>query len=216
MTGDCAAVCAIVLGVRRNLALLVWIATVGVLSCDESPGVAGDGSDAADTASKKVSRLEDQCRKDEPDACNELGAMFLLGSGVAADAKRARELRSRALTLFAADCAGGDESACAHLSPGMLETPSTSDPLPLDAPSDGQKRPVFSVEVHAGGKVMVDATEQTDDELRAVATKRCSKGTRVSIRAASRVTHGRVITEMDTLKQGGCSKIAFATASVAP
>jgi biopolymer transport protein ExbD len=88
--------------------------------------------------------------------------------------------------------------------------------LPMDLPkaaSGEEVQTVFSVELTAEGKTVVDSNPVTSDEdvsrlAREAKTK--NKDLRAVIRADKKVEHGRVIHVLDLLKRSGVAKIAFA------
>lgn len=72
---------------------------------------------------------------------------------------------------------------------------------------------VFSVELGADGKTMVDSEPVANDDAvsaLAQAAKGKNPDLRAVIRADKKVEHGRVIHVLDLLKKSGISKIAFA------
>ncbi|MCC6214570.1 MAG: biopolymer transporter ExbD [Polyangiaceae bacterium] len=72
---------------------------------------------------------------------------------------------------------------------------------------------VFSVELSADGKTVVDSKPTADDDAirgLAQAAKAKNKDIRAVIRADRKVEHGRVIHVLDLLKRAGIAKIAFA------
>jgi biopolymer transport protein ExbD len=90
--------------------------------------------------------------------------------------------------------------------------------MPMDLPksaSGDSIQTVFSVELTADGKTVVDSQPVKDDEAipplaRAAKTK--NKDLRAVIRADRKVEHGRVIHVLDLLNRVGVAKIAFAVA----
>ncbi|HEY5958530.1 MAG TPA: biopolymer transporter ExbD [Polyangiaceae bacterium] len=88
--------------------------------------------------------------------------------------------------------------------------------MPMDLPkaaSGDSIQTVFSVELTADGKTVVDSQPVKDDEAipplaRAAKTK--NKDLRAVIRADKKVEHGRVIHVLDLLNRVGIAKIAFA------
>ncbi len=88
--------------------------------------------------------------------------------------------------------------------------------MPMDLPksaSGDSIQTVFSVELTADGKTVVDSQQLKDDEAipplaRAAKTK--NKDLRAVIRADKKVEHGRVIHVLDLLNRVGIAKIAFA------
>jgi biopolymer transport protein ExbD len=88
--------------------------------------------------------------------------------------------------------------------------------MPMDLPkaaSGENVQTVFSVELSADGKTMVDSTALPNDEAisgLAKAAKVKNPELRAVIRADKKVEHGRVIHVLDLLKKSGVSKIAFA------
>jgi biopolymer transport protein ExbD len=88
--------------------------------------------------------------------------------------------------------------------------------MPMDLPkaaSGDSIQMVFSVELTADGKTVVDSQPVKDDEAipplaRAARTK--NKDLRAVIRADKKVEHGRVIHVLDLLNRVGVAKIAFA------
>jgi biopolymer transport protein ExbD len=90
--------------------------------------------------------------------------------------------------------------------------------MPMDLPkaSTGESiQTVFSVELTADGKTVVDSAPVPNDEVISGLAKRAkekNKDLRAVIRADSKVEHGRVIHVLDLLNRTGVSKIAFAVA----
>jgi len=90
--------------------------------------------------------------------------------------------------------------------------------MPMDLPkaASGESiQTVFSVELTADGKTVVDSTPVANDDLISGLAKRAkekNKDLRAVIRADSKVEHGRVIHVLDLLNRTGVSKIAFAVA----
>jgi biopolymer transport protein ExbD len=90
--------------------------------------------------------------------------------------------------------------------------------MPMDLPkaASGETiQTVFSIELTADGKTVVDsAPVPTDDAISGLAkrAKEKNKDLRAVIRADSKVEHGRVIHVLDLLNRTGVSKIAFAVA----
>jgi len=90
--------------------------------------------------------------------------------------------------------------------------------MPMDLPkaASGESiQTVFSVELTADGKTVVDSTPVANDDLISGLAKRAkekNKDLRAVIRADSKVEHGRVIHVLDLLNRAGVSKIAFAVA----
>jgi biopolymer transport protein ExbD len=90
--------------------------------------------------------------------------------------------------------------------------------MPMDLPkaASGESiQTVFSVELTADGKTVVDSSPVANDEAIAGLAKRAkekNKDLRAVIRADSKVEHGRVIHVLDLLNRTGVSKIAFAVA----
>lgn len=88
--------------------------------------------------------------------------------------------------------------------------------LPMDLPkaATGEEvQTVFSVELTADGKTLVDSKPvPNDDEVGRLAkgAKAKNKDLRAVIRADKKVEHGRVIHVLDLLKRSGVAKIAFA------
>jgi biopolymer transport protein ExbD len=88
--------------------------------------------------------------------------------------------------------------------------------LPMDLPraaSGEEVQTVFSVELTADGKTVIDSKPVAGDEeigrlARDAKTK--NKDLRAVIRADKKVEHGRVIHVLDLLKRSGVAKIAFA------
>jgi biopolymer transport protein ExbD len=67
------------------------------------------------------------------------------------------------------------------------------------------------------GKTYLNGVEVTDDAAFAAAVKsKVLPQTRAVIRADKDVSHGRVITVLDRLKQAGVNKIAFAVSPAPP
>jgi len=90
--------------------------------------------------------------------------------------------------------------------------------MPMDLPkaASGESiQTVFSVELTADGKTVVDSTPVANDDLISGLARRAkekNKDLRAVIRADSKVEHGRVIHVLDLLNRTGVSKIAFAVA----
>ena len=90
--------------------------------------------------------------------------------------------------------------------------------MPMDLPksASGESiQTVFSVELTADGKTVVDSAPVANDDLISGLAKRAkekNKDLRAVIRADSKVEHGRVIHVLDLLNRTGVSKIAFAVA----
>lgn len=88
--------------------------------------------------------------------------------------------------------------------------------LPMDLPKAAQGDPIqtiFSVELTADGKTVVDSQPVENDEKiqqLAQAGRAENPELRAVIRADKKVEHGRVIHVLDLLKRSGISKIAFA------
>jgi biopolymer transport protein ExbD len=86
--------------------------------------------------------------------------------------------------------------------------------VPVELPDAGPPDPPaqLTVELHAGGELIVDGKPVTDDtRVLELARQARSKDPelRAVIKAESSVTHGRVMRILDLLKQAGISKIAF-------
>ncbi len=90
--------------------------------------------------------------------------------------------------------------------------------MPMDLPkaASGESiQTVFSVELTADGKTVVDSAPVANDDLISPLAKRAkekNKDLRAVIRADSKVEHGRVIHVLDLLNRSGVAKIAFAVA----
>ena len=88
--------------------------------------------------------------------------------------------------------------------------------MPMDLPkaaSGESVQTVFSVELSADGRTMVDSEQVADDEAisgLARAARAKNDDLRAVIRADTKVEHGRVIHVLDLLKRAGIAKIAFA------
>lgn len=88
--------------------------------------------------------------------------------------------------------------------------------MPMDLPkaASGEAiQTVFSVELGADGKTMVDSEEVAGDSaISKLAQEGKAKNAdlRAVIRADKKVEHGRVIHVLDLLKRAGIAKIAFA------
>ena len=88
--------------------------------------------------------------------------------------------------------------------------------MPMDLPkaASGESiQTVFSVELTADGKTVVDSAPVANDDAISGLAKRAkekNKDLRAVIRADSKVEHGRVIHVLDLLNRTGVSKIAFA------
>ncbi len=88
--------------------------------------------------------------------------------------------------------------------------------MPMDLPkaaSGENVQTVFSVELGADGKTVVDSEQVAGDEaITKLASTARSKNQdlRAVIRADKKVEHGRVIHVLDLLKRAGVAKIAFA------
>jgi len=87
--------------------------------------------------------------------------------------------------------------------------------MPMDLPkaASGQEvQNVFSVELGADGKTVVDSKPvQTDEAISQLAkdAKGKNKDIRAVIRADKKVEHGRVIHVLDLLNRAGVTKVAF-------
>ncbi len=92
--------------------------------------------------------------------------------------------------------------------------------MPMDLPkaaSGESVQTVFSVELSADGRTMVDSEQVADDEAisgLAKAARAKNDDLRAVIRADTKVEHGRVIHVLDLLKRAGIAKIAFAVTPV--
>lgn len=89
--------------------------------------------------------------------------------------------------------------------------------LPHEKPS-GAVTTVFSVELYADGRVMIDGDPVSDDAAVVARAKKAleiNDALRAVIRADKAVTHGRVIAMLDLLKSAGVTKIAFGVVPVA-
>lgn len=92
--------------------------------------------------------------------------------------------------------------------------------LPMDLPkaaSGEEVQTVFSVELTADGKTVVDSKPvKSDEDISALAqrAKLKTRDLRAVIRADKKVEHGRVIHVLDLLKRSGVAKIAFAVSPV--
>lgn len=92
--------------------------------------------------------------------------------------------------------------------------------LPMDLPkaaSGEEVQTVFSVELTADGKTVVDSKPvKSDEDISALAqtAKAKTRDLRAVIRADKKVEHGRVIHVLDLLKRSGVAKIAFAVSPV--
>lgn len=90
--------------------------------------------------------------------------------------------------------------------------------LPMDLPQAAKGDPIqtiFSVELTADGKTVVDSEAVSSDEAITELAKKGRAKTpdlRAVIRADKKVEHGRVIHVLDLLKRAGIAKIAFAVA----
>jgi biopolymer transport protein ExbD len=88
--------------------------------------------------------------------------------------------------------------------------------MPMELPkaaSGEQVQTVFSVELGADGKTVVDSEAVANDEAvtkLASAARSKNNDIRAVIRADKKVEHGRVIHVLDLLKRAGVAKIAFA------
>ena len=88
--------------------------------------------------------------------------------------------------------------------------------MPMDLPkaaSGENVQTVFSVELGADGKTVVDSEQVAGDEAitKLAGTARSkNQDLRAVIRADKKVEHGRVIHVLDLLKRAGVAKIAFA------
>jgi biopolymer transport protein ExbD len=88
--------------------------------------------------------------------------------------------------------------------------------MPMDLPkaaSGDSIQTVFSVELTADGKTVVDSQPITNDDAippLAKSAKAKNKDLRAVIRADKKVEHGRVIHVLDLLNRVGIAKIAFA------
>jgi len=92
--------------------------------------------------------------------------------------------------------------------------------MPMDLPkaaSGDSIQTVFSVELTADGKTVVDSRPLANDDAiapLAKAAKLKDKDLRAVIRADKKVEHGRVIHVLDLLNRVGVSKIAFAVSPI--
>jgi len=92
--------------------------------------------------------------------------------------------------------------------------------MPMDLPkaaSGEEVQMVFSVELTADGKTVVDSKPiKSDEDIAglAKAAKTKNKDLRAVIRADKKVEHGRVIHVLDLLKRSGVAKIAFAVSPI--
>lgn len=88
--------------------------------------------------------------------------------------------------------------------------------MPMDLPkaASGEAiQTVFSVELGADGRTLVDSEEVANDDIIAELAKSArakNDDLRAVIRADLKVEHGRVIHVLDLLKRSGVGKIAFA------
>lgn len=88
--------------------------------------------------------------------------------------------------------------------------------MPMDLPKAATGdvvQTVFSVELTLDGKTVVDSKLLPSDDAIGDLARRAKaddKDLRATIRADSKVEHGRVIKVLDILKTAGVSKIAFA------
>lgn len=162
--------------------------------------------------------LEAKCRDNDANACEVLGALYLVGHGVEKDEARAHELRRKALALFVDECEKGDATACDRVPPPATPrakptavVPTTPSAAAVDVHSP------LGVELRRDGSLWVDAAPHTEAELGALARGACTNAERrVVIRADSSVPHASVIRVLDVLKQSGCAKIAFGVAPRSP
>ena len=92
--------------------------------------------------------------------------------------------------------------------------------MPMDLPkaaSGEEVQTIFSIELSADGKTVVDSKQVPSDEdvsKLAKEAKTKTKDLRAVIRADKKVEHGRVIHVLDLLKRAGVAKIAFAVSPV--
>lgn len=92
--------------------------------------------------------------------------------------------------------------------------------MPMDLPkaaSGEEIQTIFSVELSADGKTVIDSKQVPSDEdvsRLAKEAKVKTKDLRAVIRADKKVEHGRVIHVLDLLKRAGVAKIAFAVSPV--
>jgi biopolymer transport protein ExbD len=92
--------------------------------------------------------------------------------------------------------------------------------MPMDLPkaaSGEEVQTIFSVELSADGKTVIDSKQVPSDEdvsRLAKEAKVKTKDLRAVIRADKKVEHGRVIHVLDLLKRAGVAKIAFAVSPV--
>lgn len=85
--------------------------------------------------------------------------------------------------------------------------------LPKAASGENIQQTVFSVELSADGRTLVDSSEVAGDEAISELAKSArakNEDLRAVIRADTKVEHGRVIHVLDLLKRAGVGKIAFA------
>ncbi len=92
--------------------------------------------------------------------------------------------------------------------------------MPMDLPkaaSGEEIQQIFSVELTADGKTVIDSQPVASDDRvsdLARAAKAKNQDLRAVIRADRKVEHGRVIHVLDLLKRAGVAKIAFAVSPV--
>jgi biopolymer transport protein ExbD len=203
-----------------------WLLVMGALGCRNEESAA----DAATSSPRATPvALEDACRGDDADACDLLGAMFLVGKEVAEDRERAGKLRHKALVLYDEACKRGDAEACSRVverpcPPAAAPAPAPAAPipatpdsaLPLDAPNTASAA-ASNLEIQADGSFALEGKKLSDGDVSHQLSLVChSPSHRVVIRADRAVPHGRVIIALDIVKQAGCQKIAFGVTPAPP
>lgn len=88
--------------------------------------------------------------------------------------------------------------------------------IPLDLPkakTAGATQTVLSVSIDAQGGVLANGTKVSDDEelkQRAASALKANPELRTVIAASSSASHGRVMHVLDTVRDAGITKVAFA------
>lgn len=199
----------------RGLEAVVFL-LLSAASC-ERPADEPPRSEGAAQAGPSEMALEARCRDNDADACDVLGARYLVGHGVDKDETRAHELRRKALALLVDDCAKGDAQACARMPPPATPRARPAAVAPATPSAGPDDAGPLGVEIRKDGSLWVDAAVRTEAELGALAKTACtSSESRVVIRADESVPHATVIRVLDVLKQSGCAKIAFGVTPLSP
>ncbi|MFW5740865.1 MAG: ExbD/TolR family protein [Myxococcota bacterium] len=161
---------------------------------------------AAIPQTPSVSDLASACEQGGTEACETLSAMYRLGVGAPSDAERASSYGKRAFELRVGACARGEEAACEAIPEGL--TPLALNPAVPPGNADGLDLPIVLVTLFADGKLLVDGSP-VEGQLKAAVAAACGKGARAVLNADRNAVHGDVIRAVDSLKQAGCTRIAF-------